>query len=136
MMRGSNAGHKSANAATTVAMVIALSVALDGRLLVRQLRCHTESHDAATITVAIADADACERPNQARRPPAPAVATAGSANGSTQHTPHATAPVAVASAATEASRTCGGELEEGRLTDILRRFRALHRCRRSDSGRL
>lgn len=42
MMRGSNAGHKSPNAVTTVAMVIALSVVLDGRLLVRQLWCHTK----------------------------------------------------------------------------------------------
>jgi high-affinity K+ transport system ATPase subunit B len=82
----------------------------------------TEIQAVTTIADAASVMVPCARPSHASAPPALAAATAGNANGSTQHTPQATAPAAVVRAATDAD---GREIRKG-AADAIERYVTEH----------
>ena len=76
------------------------------------------THAVTTIVDAMSVMMPGARPNHASVPPALAAATAGDANGSTQHTPQATAPAAAVRGATAAALLVLAVPRQGRSSSI------------------
>src|SRR5262245_15781503 len=90
---------------TAVAMASINTLDCAGLRLLRTLWTMTHAHPLATASSAMRMAHGVALANQPITPPDMAATAAGSANGSTQHTPQASAPVAASAADVPTTRS-------------------------------